>query len=82
MAKLEAKHGMIVDSVGNFSGKDQLPWCDPDIVAIHGGSQHSYLSFQKREAILKGDEDFDCDNVFAKELKNAGLVVESYWQFR
>ncbi|RYR66763.1 hypothetical protein Ahy_A03g012825 isoform I [Arachis hypogaea] len=30
-----------------------------------------------REAILKGDEDFDCDNVFAKELKNAGLVVES-----
>ncbi|MED6169400.1 Mitochondrial fission 1 protein A [Stylosanthes scabra] len=34
MAKLEAKLGMIVDSVGNFfSGKDQLPWCDPDIVA-------------------------------------------------
>ncbi|QHN85838.1 hypothetical protein HN51_040147 [Arachis hypogaea] len=30
----------------------------------------------KREAILKGDEDFDCGNVFAKELKNAGLVVE------
>ncbi|RYR26332.1 hypothetical protein Ahy_B02g060565 [Arachis hypogaea] len=27
------KLGMIVDSVGNFfSRKDQLPWCDPDIV--------------------------------------------------
>ncbi|KAK7276694.1 hypothetical protein RIF29_17838 [Crotalaria pallida] len=34
MAKLEAKLGMIVDSVGNFfSGKDSLPYCDPDIVA-------------------------------------------------
>ncbi|RYQ84059.1 hypothetical protein Ahy_B10g102943 [Arachis hypogaea] len=30
----------------------------------------------KIETILKGDEDFDCGNVFAKELKNAGLVVE------
>ncbi|XLR58078.1 hypothetical protein S83_008750, partial [Arachis hypogaea] len=30
----------------------------------------------KREAILKGDEDFDCGNVFARELKNAGLVVD------
>ncbi|XLT02641.1 hypothetical protein HN51_051992 [Arachis hypogaea] len=38
MAKLEAKLGMIVDSVGNFfSGKDQLLWCDPDIVAIEEG---------------------------------------------
>ncbi|XLR68843.1 hypothetical protein S83_019515 [Arachis hypogaea] len=35
MEKLEAKLKMIVDSVGNFfSGKDQLPWCDPDIVAV------------------------------------------------
>ncbi|KAL4322120.1 hypothetical protein AHAS_Ahas14G0178700 [Arachis hypogaea] len=35
MAKLEAKLETIVDSVGNFfSGKDQLPWCDPDIVAV------------------------------------------------
>nr|AFK45438.1 unknown [Lotus japonicus] len=34
MAKLEAKLGMIVDSVGQFfSGKDQLPWCDSDIIA-------------------------------------------------
>ncbi len=34
MAKLEAKLGMIVDSVGNFfSGKDPLPFCDSDIVA-------------------------------------------------
>ena len=30
MEKLEAKLGMIVDSIGNFfSGKDQLPLCDP-----------------------------------------------------
>ncbi|RYR58373.1 hypothetical protein Ahy_A05g024108 [Arachis hypogaea] len=29
----------------------------------------------KRKAILKGDEDFDCGNVFAGELKNAGLVA-------
>ena len=35
MAKLEAKLGMIFDSVGNFfSGNDQLPWCDSDIVAV------------------------------------------------
>ncbi|XP_072078988.1 uncharacterized protein [Arachis hypogaea] len=35
MAKLEAQLRMIVDSVSNFfSGKDQLPWCDPDIVAL------------------------------------------------
>ncbi|KAL4390702.1 hypothetical protein AHAS_Ahas03G0171500 [Arachis hypogaea] len=34
MAKLEAKLGMIVDSVGNFfSGKDQLPLCDPALNA-------------------------------------------------
>ncbi|KAI4308167.1 hypothetical protein L6164_031269 [Bauhinia variegata] len=34
MAKLEAKLGMIFDSVGNFfSGKDHLPWCDRDIIA-------------------------------------------------
>ncbi|XP_027332139.1 mitochondrial fission 1 protein A-like [Abrus precatorius] len=34
MAKLEAKLGMIVDSVGNlFSGKDHLPYCDSDIIA-------------------------------------------------
>ncbi|XLS94215.1 hypothetical protein HN51_070223 [Arachis hypogaea] len=33
--RLEAKLETIVDSVGNFfSGKDQLPWCDPDIVAV------------------------------------------------
>ncbi|XP_020960380.1 anoctamin-like protein At1g73020 isoform X2 [Arachis ipaensis] len=30
----------------------------------------------KREAVLKGDEDFDCSNVFARELKNASLVVD------
>ncbi|KAK4278890.1 hypothetical protein QN277_016670 [Acacia crassicarpa] len=34
MAKLEAKLGMMIDSISNFfSGKDQLPWCDSDIVA-------------------------------------------------
>ncbi|KAI4305942.1 hypothetical protein L6164_029267 [Bauhinia variegata] len=34
MAKMEAKLGMIFDSVGNFfSGNDHLPWCDRDIIA-------------------------------------------------
>ncbi|KAL4294517.1 hypothetical protein AHAS_Ahas18G0236000 [Arachis hypogaea] len=34
MEKLEAKLGMIVDSIGNFfSGKDQLPLCDPALNA-------------------------------------------------
>jgi len=35
MAKIEAKLGMIMDSVGQFfSGKDHLPYCDSDIVAV------------------------------------------------
>ncbi|XP_020965428.1 hexokinase-1 isoform X2 [Arachis ipaensis] len=34
MAKLKAKLGMIVHSIGNFfSGKDQLPLCDPALNA-------------------------------------------------
>ncbi|RYR03961.1 hypothetical protein Ahy_B06g083433 [Arachis hypogaea] len=36
MAKLEAKFGMIVDSVGNFfSGKDQLSLCEPGTNAAY-----------------------------------------------
>ncbi|KAK7300224.1 hypothetical protein RJT34_11064 [Clitoria ternatea] len=51
MAKLEAKLGMIVDSVGNFfSGKDHLPYCDPDIVA---GCEREVAEAQKEK---KSDE--------------------------
>ncbi|KAL6341847.1 hypothetical protein AAG906_038092 [Vitis piasezkii] len=32
--KMEAKIGKLLDSVGNFfTGADQIPWCDGDIVA-------------------------------------------------
>lgn len=33
--KMEAKIGKLLDSVGNFfTGADQIPWCDGDIVAV------------------------------------------------
>ncbi|RDX69601.1 Mitochondrial fission 1 protein A [Mucuna pruriens] len=45
MAKLEAKLGMIVDSVGQFfSGKDYLPYCDSDVVA---GCEREVLEAEK-----------------------------------
>lgn len=32
---MEAKIGKLLDSVGNFfTGADQIPWCDGDIVAV------------------------------------------------
>ncbi|KAL9316010.1 hypothetical protein ACSQ67_017011 [Phaseolus vulgaris] len=45
MAKIEAKLGMIMDSVGQFfSGKDHLPYCDSDIVA---GCEKEVLEAEK-----------------------------------
>ena len=32
---MEAKIGKLLDSVGSFfSGADEIPWCDADIVAV------------------------------------------------
>ncbi|XP_014502739.1 mitochondrial fission 1 protein A [Vigna radiata var. radiata] len=55
MAKIEAKLGMIMDSVGQFfSGKDHLPYCDSDIVA---GCEKEVLEAEK----LSSDEHMqDC----------------------
>ncbi|XLR57299.1 hypothetical protein HN51_011642 [Arachis hypogaea] len=60
MAKLEAKLGMIVDSVGNFfSGKDQLPLCDPALNASgldkflkSIGRNPSYVDLETRLQLL------------------------------
>lgn len=35
MSKMEAKIGKFFDSVGSFfTGGDQIPWCDYDIVTV------------------------------------------------
>ncbi|KAL2582838.1 hypothetical protein AAZV13_14G032200 [Glycine max] len=48
MAKLEAKLGMILDSVGQFfSGKDHLPYCDSDVVA---GCEREVLEAEKQSS--------------------------------
>ncbi|CAA0833499.1 Mitochondrial fission 1 protein A [Striga hermonthica] len=45
MHKMEAKLGKFFDKVGNFfSGTDQIPWCDLDVVA---GCEHEVAEAQK-----------------------------------
>ncbi|XLR35968.1 hypothetical protein S83_063868, partial [Arachis hypogaea] len=85
MEKLEAKLGMIVDSIGNFfSGKDQLPLCDPALNASgldkflkSIGKNPSYVDLELTEQKLTRREgrSFSCLRKLADKIAVSGYYV-------
>ncbi|MBA0633292.1 hypothetical protein Godav_001914, partial [Gossypium davidsonii] len=71
---MEAKVGKFFDSVTNFfSGSDQLPWCDADIIAIFGDM---YCEKEGETENTLGQFGFDMDSYRQYPVSEFALLIQ------